>query len=251
MCLGSIAEQRRSADDIALGLRGFDSIASGEDPVAGVLRVRAISGTGCADPLSCNCAEDHRSFAISRAAVRPRGPGSRGQVSFDKDIGFSAVGGKVLQVGICAFRDAAGVAVRFWQEWAWTEAMILAGCTRVILGVGNRAQVGPAVDADIGGVSRSKVPWITVAEQSSKKRRADKAPRPLRASKRCVAFGGQGDAFQQDLMVPADALARSPCHFVCVALNAPLVDAQCDKHVGDLCAPLYCKGGLSSIPPCV
>jgi len=52
-------------------------------------------------------------------------------------------------------------------------------------------------------------------------------------------------------MVPTDALARSPCHSFCVALNAALVDAQCDKHVGDLCAPLDCEVGLSSIPLCV
>lgn len=79
---------------MAWGLRRFDSSASGDNPVAGVLRVRAISGTGRADPLSGNCAEDHRSGAISRAALRPRGPDSRGQVSFHKGIGFSAVGGK-------------------------------------------------------------------------------------------------------------------------------------------------------------
>ena len=64
-----------------------------------------------------------------------------------------------------------------------------------------------------------------------------------------MALGRRRDKFQQELMVPTSALPRSPGHPFYVALNALLSDAQFDKYVEDLCAPLYREGGRPSIPP--
>jgi len=66
-----------------------------------------------------------------------------------------------------------------------------------------------------------------------------------------MPLGRRLDKLQQDLTVPASALGRSPDHPFYVALNALQSDAQFDKHVEDLCAPLYREGGRPSVPPSV
>ena len=64
-----------------------------------------------------------------------------------------------------------------------------------------------------------------------------------------MVLGRRRDEFQQDLMVPTSALPRSLGHLFYVALNAMLSDAQFDKYVEDLGAPLYRDDGHPSTPP--
>ena len=55
--------------------------------------------------------------------------------------------------------------------------------------------------------------------------------------------------FQQDLMVPASALPRSPGRPFYAALNKLLPEAEFDAYVEGLCETLYRDGGRPSIPP--
>ena len=57
--------------------------------------------------------------------------------------------------------------------------------------------------------------------------------------------------FQQDLMVPASALPRSPGRPFYAALNKLLPEAEFDAYVEGLCEPLYREGRRPSIPPSV
>jgi transposase len=64
-----------------------------------------------------------------------------------------------------------------------------------------------------------------------------------------MALGRRREQFQQDLMVPASALPRSPGHPFYAALNKLLAEAKFDAYVEGLCEPLYGQGGRPSIPP--
>ena len=64
-----------------------------------------------------------------------------------------------------------------------------------------------------------------------------------------MALGRRREQFQQDLMVPASALPRSPGHPFYAALNRLLSEAKFDAYVEGLCEPLYREGGRPSIPP--
>lgn len=64
-----------------------------------------------------------------------------------------------------------------------------------------------------------------------------------------MALGRRREQFQQDLMVSASALPRSPGHPFYAALNRLLSEAKFDAYVEGLCEPLYRDGGRPSIPP--
>jgi transposase len=64
-----------------------------------------------------------------------------------------------------------------------------------------------------------------------------------------MALGRRREQFQQDLMVPASALPRSPGHPFYAAINRLLSEAKFDAYVEGLCEPLYREGGRPLIPP--
>jgi len=65
-----------------------------------------------------------------------------------------------------------------------------------------------------------------------------------------MALGKRRQSKQQDLFIPATAVRRSPGHPFYERLNAVLREAEFDRRIEELCAPLYAeKRGRPSIPP--